>query len=399
MEIFTLHTVDIFLQGFFLLLCIGLGLYIIFKDNDKVGLFWNSEDKVYKKNLADLSNALHAIMKAILSIFNRSSSNPSIDLKYLGFIPAIIVLSFIIGILGRGVADDWIDSNNKSHLFLKSTWSKELHKDKRVKEELFAKIDTVSYRDLARKIAFNTVFNLHPNDIEDETIYHHLYYQSKHEILSEKNNFTYLRKSQTMAEYSRVFALGFLFLMGCCFANFFIMIFRIKCKSNRRFSEVCHSLLESFKQKNITLKLDVSKIINYIDATINIDNSVIGIFLIISWCIIEYIINPYFNNYEWYNTSYILICMFVYFGILIFILLFFSIRFRNRKFIFFLYSIVYLISFSGYFVSSRTWLKSEIEVAKKVYGLYKFNHSTKDLKEIKFAKDVLCLDSQIIEKK
>ena len=170
------------------------------------------------------------------------------------------------------------------------------------------------------------------------------------------------------------------------------MIFRIRFKTTKSFSSLCFSFYQSLKNPNVRIVLSKSLFIKRINTVMNINNSVILIFVFISWCIIEFLINPYFSNYNWYDLRYLLVVVFIYFGILIFVLLFFSQSFRNKKFIFFFYSIVYLISFSGYFVSGRTWLKSEIEVAKKVYGLYKSNHATKDLKEIEFAAEKLCLD-------
>ena len=91
MEIFSLHTVDIFLQGFFLLLCISLGIYILFKDN--IELFKNVD------KLNEFSRELYKIFIRIVNFRKISSTKsdddpPNESINYLGLIPLSIIFAF-----------------------------------------------------------------------------------------------------------------------------------------------------------------------------------------------------------------------------------------------------------------------------------------------------------------
>ena len=135
----------------------------------------------------------------------------------------------------------------------------------------------------------------------------------------------------------------------------------------------------------------------YWNNTFNIPTSVILIMLLFSLSFINFFINPFLDYYSikyLYSHFSRITCVFLftYYGIAVFILLPFSKNFKRMKFSFFIYTILYVLSYSGYFASSRSWLLSEQKVSRKTYGVYKSIHLSDSIEEIKFAQDYLHLD-------
>ncbi len=377
MEIYSLHSIDLFLQGTFLLLCLILGLVIIFKDN--------LQSYKKEKTVANLSEYIHEFFKNLLSLINIGAKDQKIkSYKYLGLIPIFIISAFIIGILGKGIADVWIDSKSKNHLYLKTTWGKSvLMKDSEKLKLVDLEKEGESFKDIVRKKSFKKVFDKSPEKF-DKLIVQQIYYQSKHEILLQENYANYVRKSQSIAEYSRIFSLGFFFLMACGFLNLVIMIFRV--------------IFYKKDEEETLVKEGENKEESIEDYKIfSVPNGVILIFLGFSIVSIEVFINPYFKSYDLMSWEHFVVFLFTYFGLLIFLFFPFK-RFRELKFSFFIYSIIYLVSYSGYFLSSRIWLESENQVSRKTYGLYKSNHITDSIKEIKYVRDSLKLDVDSLKK-
>lgn len=404
MEIYSLHSFDIFLQGFFLLTCITLGVYIVFKDNIEV--------LKNKKTLAEFSKWLYELFEKILGIFNKSNAKIQLSFKYFGLIPVIIILSFIIGILGKGVADEWIDAKGSSHLYLKSTWSRDFLKNEKYLSKKIQfdykdtistiKLDKLSYKNLARQIAFEKVFGLDLDTLEinKKRIVNQLYYQAKHELLSISNEYNYVRKSQSMAEYSRIFALGFFILMTCGFLNLMIMIIRIFASKVMLITleEGVVKTDDNGTKRQRAFARGMNNAWKGVKGFVNIPNSVIIIMILFSWLLIETYINPYFKIYEPVSSNYLTISLLTYLGILVFFFFPFSKNFKALKFSFFIYSTIYTLSYAGYFTSSRNWLQSEMKVSNKIYGLYKSRHLTNKVEEMIFASKVLKLDTKYLDK-
>jgi len=473
MEIYNLHTWDIFLQGFFLLICLGLGVFIIFNDNlepfkdvDRIEVFSRRLGVIFYRILnfrtvnpeKDIPNKTNdqTTKDTPDKKKNKDAPVPTANFSpyaYLGLIPIIIILSFIIGIVGKGVADEWIDSSNKNHLFLKSTWARSIldydkktktlkYKDNEVildtiyrqylKDSLsllkndstkvdstinlkfLDRLDNLEYKNIVRKISFYRVFgkdSILKSKVNPRTI-NQLYYHAKHDIISKKNFYNYIRKSQSMSEYSRVFALGFFFLMTCGFLNFFIMIIRVW---RNKFDEKKEDEITTVNNKETTEQAaekgpqqeeKQGGFFNQIGRgyetvkgalTIEISTSLILIMIGFSWFIIEVFINPFFNYYlgnEILSNSFriIVVVMITYTGILAFAILPFSKTFRRMKFSFFIYTILYVFSYSGYFISAKSWLISEMKVASKTFGVLKSTYATPNIKELDVAEKELKLE-------
>jgi hypothetical protein len=410
MEIYNIHSWDIFLQGFFLLICFALGLYIVFNNNLET---FRDVDKISKFSKKLSTVFFNLINFRTIDVNQQAKGN----YNYLIFVPMIIILSFIIGIVGKGIANDWIDSNNKNHLYLKSLWSGDILKfenktltTKKSNKIVYSysddsnnfdKLDSLNFTNEIRKNSFYTVFGKSDSIKEHITnrYIEQIYYNAKHKIIKDENYYNYVRKSQIMSEYSRVFSLGFFFLTTCGLLNLIIMTFRIlfddfkeEISSNDNKEEIDTNKKErkAFAQFKYSLK-------NYLNETFNIPTSVIILMLLFSLLFINFFVNPFFDYYslEHLTSNYlrlISVFLFTYYGIAVFTLQLFSKNFKRMKFSFFIYAILFVLSYSGYFVSSRSWLISEQKVSRKTYGLYKSMHLSDSIEEIKFAQDYLHLN-------
>lgn len=372
MEIHNLYSLDIFLQGFFLLICILLGLYLVFKDNLET---FKEIDSIH-----NFSKSLHVfVLQTINTLSLKSTVSQGKAYQYFGIIPLVIIFSFISGILGNSIADEWIDSKNQNHLGLKLLWGKEnlINLDSIMRSSSKKKINkesNIKYKNLIRIESFKTVFNHKVND-SNKRFVEQLYYHSKHEIIKSKNYYSYMRKSQTISEYSRIFALGFFFLFLCSLLNLFIMFVRalLGDTNHQRSFNKSSEEDENNEQDSENIKL------------VSVSNLVILVFGLISFLTIWFFANPKFNNLTNYISYTWFIYILVYFGCFTFLLFIFK-RFRNLRFSFFIYSIIYVISLVGYFSSAKIWVSSESQVSRKVFGLYKSTHLGPNIEEIKYAK-------------
>ncbi len=375
MEIHTLYSLDIFLQGVFLLICLSIGLYLVFNDNlEKL----NSAESI-----KEISSNLHNIVERLFSTasFKGFVKGPKETLKLLGAIPIFVIGSFILGILGHGIADDWIDSKSQNHLFLKPLWISDLslNNDDFNRVDLTEiQIDTFShYKKRIRFKSYLQVFN--PDKTTNPRVIEQLYYHAKHELLKNEQYYNYVRKSQTLAEYSRIFVLGFFILFLCGLINMFIMIIRTVFISKEE-------LFRKYKELLTTKGMPMD------DGRFDIPDLVILIFNLLSVLAIVLLVGPNFGNMSAYGFGmYLLLLLLCLFGCGTF-LLNFSRKFRVYRFSFFIYSIFYVVSFLGYYGSAKMWVSSERTVVKKVFGLYKSIHISSEIEEIKFAKGTLKLD-------
>lgn len=365
MEIQNLYSFDIFLQGLFLLLCIVSGLYIVFKDN--LERFKNVH------SLSNFSKGLHKLTLQIVRMlsfqFNTKEQDRSV-IRYFGIIPLVIAASFMLGIIGFAIADEWVDSSATNHLSFNRLWAAPFTKTQN-KLENYNRSKRLSYKQLMRYDAFEQVFDKSVNSENSKDV-EQLYYQAKHEVLKDKEYYNYIRKSQSLVEYSRIFALGFFFLFVCSLLNLVIMVIRVVVGDPRSDSDddINHenSQLSSFRK------------------IVNVSNGVIFIFNLLSICILSIIMYPETNNTE-SNYMSLLLQFLPYLGCGTFVLLIFH-NFRRLRFSFFIYSIIYLIGFLGYFSSARLWMSNEGKVALKVYGIYRSNHTSDSISEIKFARSL-----------
>ena len=242
-----------------------------------------------------------------------------------------------------------------------------------------------------RKRSFELIFDKSP---DDPRIYNQLFYNAKHEIMdvnrgkaasaSSNNDIysKYIKESQKLAEYSRVFALGFFFVMSCVFLNFWMMIVRFLWKDDdpKPNNEV-QGENDSPKEK---------------EKRFSAPDGIIFIFLVFSVLIIKFFLNPNFESYSVSRTTSFAVWFIIYFGILVFVMAIFP-GFKKIKFTFFIYSTVYLISISGYFISSKSWLFAEEEAMQKIFGTFKTKHLTNSVEEIKYMRDSLLLDANYKE--
>lgn len=375
MEIHNLYSLDIFLQGVFLLICLAIGLYLVFNDNlEKL----NSSESI-----EEISSNLHDIVKGLFSTasFKDFVKEPKEVLKLLGVIPIVVVCSFILGILGHGVADEWIDSKSENHLFLKPLWISDLSLKNKAFEQIDfteMKIDTfANYKKRIRYKSFIDVFNPSNKKTKARTI-EQLYYHAKHELLKDENFYNYVRKSQTIAEYSRVFVLGFFILFLCGLVNMCIMVIRTLLMSKIE-------LLKKYKEFLIKKGLSMDQ------GKFDLPDLVIIIFNLLSLLAILLLVGSNFGNMSAYGFyMYVLLIFLSLFGCFTF-LLNFSRKFKIYRFSFFIYSIFYVISFLGYYGSAKMWVSSEKTVSKKVFGLYKSIHISPEIDEMILAKETLKL--------
>lgn len=404
MEIHNLYSIDIFLQGMFLLLCAFIGLYIVFNDN--------LENFKHSDTVNKLSDNFHTLAMNIAGVFslgpnsespkneNEEKNSKNGQFKALGIIPIVIILSFILGILGHSIADIWIDSDRKKHTYLKHLWADELIAfDKDIKQQNGKKYNAdlaTPYKKLVRYKAFKDVFGDTLPKKPSTRIIEQLYFHSKHQIIQDSSYSAYVRKSQTMAEYSRVFALGFFFLVLCGFINLIIMTCRTPFENWENDEEQSNdnTATNSEEPHKNEPEVPTDKETENI-GTKYVPDFVIFIFNIISLLAIYFFSKPVFENFEnpWLG---ILMRILVYFGCFTFLLNIFP-KYRVLRFSFFMYSILYVVSLLGYFASAKIWIASERQVALKVFGIYKSINISPHIKEIEYAKKTLKLDVYEIE--
>ena len=360
MELQALHNLDLFFQGAFLSLCLCFGLYIVFKDNLQNYKSVNSILKV--------SNGIGYLLKSVLETFNlfgKSETSTASDNEnslngvkgMLGILPMAIVLTFIVGVMGYGVANKWIDSENINHLGLKPLWGdKELLKMDSTLNVLKVNKSRYIYKDAQRLLCYEKVFRLGEKDNimskakKGDRI--ELYYHAKHKIIEDKTFTQYIQKNQIISEYSRVFALGFIFVLVCSIINFLIMILR-----------VAFGDLERYEKSEAKVVMEEE------DKLISIPNGVFLIFNVLSVFAIFFFSSINLDVIKVCNFKESLVLLILVFPCLT-SLLNVSKQFRKLKFSFFVYSIVYVISLGGYLYSCSVWLNSEKQVALKTYGVY-----------------------------
>lgn len=353
MEIQSLFSLDIFIQGFFVLTCALLGLFILFQDN--LETFKNID------SLHNFSEHLGNIIHHGLSTLARKSEKqmaPSAA-AYLSVVPIVLALTVLTGIMAYSFADKWIDSSNGKHLGLKPLIHPELVEGGNV-------ISGVQVKDLLRRGVIEYVFHIKTSEFSSRHV-NAFYFEAKHELLQDEKFYGYLRKSQLMAEYNRVFALGFFILFMACLINLIIMILRVS------FDAV------KISKENPTTRL------------ISISNGVILIFAIISFLATAFFTGVFDSKMDNPPLSAALLTL-VFFGS-ISLLLFVIPAFRALRFSFFVYSLIYVVSVIGYISSSKTWAHAEKEVARKAFGVYKSKHMPQGLKDLK-----LTDENPIIEK-
>lgn len=415
MNIDSLNLTDVFVQGTFLFICIVAGLFFVFRDN--LEKYQNPD------NVSSLSNTIYNFFKALVELFqlkltfptlfvlggnndksketpptkpdqvdtvpvgttdnipkpddkSKSKDTPKEDTKFniMSLLPVIVISIFIVGILGNGVADEWMDSDDKYHFYLKSLWAGDLLDKGKIK------VDNTKYihdfRQLIRKKSFERVFN----NSTDERTYNQLFYHAQHEIMdadrgskatATKNNniySNYVKKSQKLTEYSRIFALGFFFVLICVFLNLFMIM-------TRSLTEDDLKPTDEDKEKSSASP-----------------DRVIGVFTVFSFFIISFFLAPNFASYSTVIGIYSIVLVITYFGVGVSFLSLLGV-FKKIRFTVFIYSVVYLISFSGYIISSKSWLYAEKEATLKIYGTFKTKNITTNVKEIMYMKDTLKLNA------
>lgn len=387
MEIQNLYSLDIFFQGAFLFICVALGLYIVFKDN------LETFKEVY--SLHKFSDDLHKLVLQLIGFLTlKSETGKPANFRFLGMIPFLIVASFILGIMGHGIADSWIDSSNQNHLGLKPLWGttpinyyldlqqRLLKESPRTpsKKEVGTAAETgvihyPNYKDMLRYKSFEKVYSK-PITVNNSRKVRQLYFEAKHAVLQNANYYNYMRRSQSLAEYSRIFALGFFFLFLCSFTNLVLMIIRVGSKK-RVVEETDDSAEKQPKRGGLRAIVDIS-------------DGVIFIFNVLAVLAIMSFAKPNFGLVPkpWLA---ILLGILVYFGAVLFFLNLIA-KYRKLRFSFFIYSILFVVSLLGYFSSAKLWLSSETKVATKVYGIYKSMHTSPEVEEIKYAQDSLHLN-------
>lgn len=421
MEIESLNMADVFVQGTFLFLCLVTGLFFVFRDNledyksvDKVKSLSGSVSKFLvalaslfklkltfptlfgKKNDATKSDTAKADTvnqnQDDASKDNKASAKKEPEFNILSLLPLVVITIFIVGILGKGVANEWMDSDHKNHFYLKSLWAKSILKKGEIK------IDNPLYihdfRELIRKTSFERVFD---KKNVDSRIYNQLFYNAKHEIMDvsrgaasggSKNNHIYskyVKESQKLAEYSRVFALGFFFVMTCAFLNFWMMMVRF-CWKDEDEDDGNNNNNQSKPKAQEGNPPPKKK-----GKRFTAPDGIIFIFLVFSALFIWFFLNPNFRSYSTSIPTMVAVVVIIFFGILMSTIAFIP-RFKKIKFTFFIYSIVYLISISGYFISSKSWLFAEEEATLKILGTFKTKHLTDGVKEVQYMKDELHLN-------
>ena len=348
------------------MVCTSLALYIVFADN--------LERIKHITTLHSLSDQIGKSFMQFISIFSLSSSengSPKKTYKFLGFLPVIIGFIFLFGILGFGTADKWIESGQPRHLWLNNIW----HHQVQVNDSILGPLGFTDGSQVKSKIridAFHKTFSPSLADYEliDDKDVMQLYYHAKHELWQDERQVAYIRKSQALSEYSRVFAFGFYILIVGGFINLFLMALRAPWMSPTEKDESGH------RTPNI----------------VNIPNLMIVIMLVISAASILSLVSVWDYLFSTpFKPIKIPVGLIVLTGSLGIFLIPFK-PYRRLRFSFFIYSMLYTVSIVGYFVSCTIWVDSEKKVAKKVFGLYKSMHVTEEVKEIKVAKDVLHLD-------
>lgn len=376
MELHSLYSFDIFLQGTFLSICLAVGLYLVFNDN--------LEKLRTSESVGKLSKNIHELTKQIVAIatLKKMFDSGNQTFKYLIIIPLTIVLSFILGILGYGIADEWIDSKTEAHVFLKPLWISDLS----LTNDYFERIDLQdakigvfrNYKKRIRYQSFLQVYDPKGHKPTARTI-EQLYFHAKHELIKDEKFYDYIRKSQTLVEYSRVFALGFFILFICGLVNLFIMVVRVIFTPKEELYEKYKNALPENGKKFKTKYLDLP-------------DMVIIIFNLISALAIWVLVGPHLQNMLRYHWSvYILVVLLLFFGCFTFFLNL-SGKFRTLRFSFFIYSIFYVVSFLGYFGAAKMWVSGEKIVSRKVFGVYKSMYISPDMEEIKYAEEKLNLD-------
>ena len=418
MELQNLFSFDILIQGMFLLGCFGLGCYILFKDNLE-----NTKDK----SINEFSKTIFDFYRGILELLALNKGDGitlrARSIRYIGIIPVFITISFMAGILGYAITDNWMDSNESKHIYLKQLWvTPELVKFdsilvKNQSKDLMYEYGGRRVKDLLRLKSFSDIYNYNKKKdtiVEKEYAIKQGYYFSRHEIMRVPEYANYLRKSELLVEYSQSFALGFFIIIIFSFANLIIMLIRLcyevflkkrgidkidelktndsKNTINQSNEELQESDLQSSQQYNTTMGKPLDKTQNENQdvsdqPAITITSFLIFVFAIMTVGIISLFISPKFGHIDGIVKKIFTIVI-VFFGpISVLLCLMPIVSKRKLQFSYFVYALIYFIGIMGYFISSKAWLGNTRMVAYITFGVHRTLHISDDIEEIKLFKN------------
>ncbi len=375
LELSEYHSIDVFIQGFFLVTCVFLGIGILILDNRKE--FGDC------KKLRDYVSKVKDLMSRVVKMIGRNfidlavkDSKFSIASTATGIILLIVVSGIIYasGVFVASQAESWINikyPNNPKQMSLDNIWLKDdnalkanggeyRHVSDDIKLQQFDRImvpqnleklcvidtcieppcfDSSCLRDIA---ACNQLHFYPDNKLQ-------YYYGSKHVILKDELYAGYLYKNIIIVNYTSVLAMSLFILFLISYVNVIVMWYRWFNKSWMRSAWVILNAILWLA----CFKWDSLGVSDYL-AT----NVVIYTFLFLP---VGMLVVGYFSCYVWSKQVYKKI-----------ILIEIHQHFRQRVFYVSILSYIFLYgSFLGCMINIKSWELNERKIASKVYGLSK----------------------------
>lgn len=240
-----------------------------------------------------------------------------------------IMMVYINGVIINTLSDQWMDGSNAQHLGMKYYWAPE--DARKANSDISRFDDTDNY---IKVQMFYQVFGDVPLDtaIHKSDIYS-FYYHAKHLLLSNDVWRNYINSTQSLINYTQVFALSFFTLLILVFINYWI---------------------NSLRHHKYHVKLLVAAII--ISFTV-----IFGLIYPISWIML----------------------IFMLIGPILFAI--YNLFFGKYFFPSFTSLMLIVAGMVGYLFCSMAWVNNEKEVVAKTYGVYRSFHpdlKTKTLSNI-----------------
>lgn len=162
--------------------------------------------------------------------FNKISSlvNHMIQVKVI-YVPLIIALLFVVGIIVHSVSDRWMDAKNYHHLGLKSLWLEDYQiireQDESCTDSLNIKSQFLNNTDAVIKLkVFDQIFYNHSSICPH--IKHQIFHNIKHELLLNKTWASYLGSTQTLINLSQGITFSIFILLLISLTNLILLLFK-----------------------------------------------------------------------------------------------------------------------------------------------------------------------------
>jgi len=314
---------DIFVQGFIILFCFSIALFLLYTSND-----------THEKDLEDKINLTKNFTDKFIKPFNKlldEQKNTFFKVFLYGFVSnVLIIIIYCLGIVVVNLGDNFMDLSSKKHLGQKLVWLDEKYTDSKNKDYSNTD-DVIKYKHFNKILDYND--SLHHKDPIDKHQIKQIYYYSKHKLIFDEKNREYreyLNYSQNLINISQTLSFSFFILF--CFTLISLLILTVVHLSskNKTFIFLC---LLSFSS------IIISLIIDFYNIEINSSLKHKKLSLIFPIVITTLFLLSFFKFHSFRKLNSIIRAIF--------------------------------ISYLLYCASSYSWFCNEIECCNKTYGLLK----------------------------